>query len=59
LEGTNEIIRVTVSIGLTSCKEYFKEEIDTNTISDMANKALNIAKENGGNRVECFTKDNS
>jgi len=59
LEGTNEIIRVTVSIGITSCKEYFEEEIDTTKISDMANKALNIAKENGGNRVECFTKDNS
>jgi len=59
LEGNNEIIHITVSIGLTSCKEYLEEEIDTNKISGMANKALNVAKENGGNRVECFLNNNS
>jgi diguanylate cyclase (GGDEF)-like protein len=59
LEGTNEIIRVTVSIGLVSCKEYFEEEIDTYKIFDMVGKALHIAKENGGNRVECFSNNNS
>lgn len=59
LEGTNEIIRITVSIGLVSCKEYFEEEIDTYKIFDMVGKALHIAKENGGNRVECFLNNNS
>jgi len=59
LEGTNEIIHITVSIGLVSCKEYFEEEIDTYKIFDMVGKALHIAKENGGNRVECFLNNNS
>ncbi len=59
LEGTNEIIHITVSIGLVSCKEYFEEEIDTYKIFDMVGKALHIAKENGGNRVECSLNNNS
>jgi len=59
LEGTNESIRITVSIGLVSCKEYFEEEIDTYKIFDMVGKALHIAKENGGNRVECFLNNSS
>jgi len=59
LEGTNEIIRITVNIGLVSCNEYFEEEIDTYKIFDMIGKALHIAKENGGNRVECFLNNNS
>jgi diguanylate cyclase (GGDEF)-like protein len=59
IEGTNEILRITVSIGLISCKEYFEEEVDTTKLLDMANKALDIAKENGGNRVECYLDINS
>ena len=59
LEGTNESIRITVSIGLVSCKEYFEEEIDTHKIFDMVGKALHIAKEDGGNRVECFLNNSS
>jgi len=59
LEGTNQIIRVTVSIGVVSCKEYFEEDIDTDKVFEMARKALDIAKENGGNRVECFLNNNS
>jgi len=59
LEGTNETIRITVSIGVVSCKEYFEEEIDIDKVFDMAGKALDIAKENGGDRVECFVNNNS
>ena len=58
LEEIKEILNITVSIGLVSCKEYFEEEIDTAKIFNMANKALDIAKKNGGNRVECFIKNN-
>ena len=59
IEGTNEILRITVSIGFVSCKEYFEEEIDTTKLLDMASKALDVAKENGGNSVECFLDNNS
>ena len=59
LEGINETIDIAVSIGLVSCKEYFKEDIDIDRIFNMADKALVIAKENGGNRVECFSNENS
>ncbi len=59
LEGINETIDIAVSIGLVSCKEYFKEDIGIDRIFNMAGKALVIAKENGGNRVECFSNENS
>lgn len=59
LEGTNETIDVTVSVGLVSCKEYFKGDIDKDRMLDMADIALDIAKEKGGNRVECYTDENS
>ena len=59
LEGTNETIRVTVSIGVVSCKEYFEEEINVDKVFDMAGKALEIAKANGGDRVECFSNNDS
>ena len=59
LEGTNELMRVTVSIGVVSCKEYFEEEINVDKVFDMAGKALKIAKENGGGRVECFSNNDS
>jgi len=59
LEGTNELMRVTVSIGVVSCKEYFEEEINVDKVFDMAGKALEIAKENGGGRVECFSNNDS
>jgi len=59
LEGTNELMRVTVSIGVVSCKEYFEEEINVDKVFDMAGKALEIAKKNGGGRVECFSNNDS
>lgn len=56
IEDTNEAVRVTVSIGLASSKEFFQDEdINPDKILEIANKALHLAKENGGNRVECFT----
>ncbi len=59
LEGSSEVLNITVSIGLVSCKEYFVEEIDTAQVFKMAGEALDIAKKNGGNRVECFSNNNS
>jgi len=48
----NEIIRISVSIGLTSCKPILVKEIDIYKIILKADKVLDIAKEKGGNRVE-------
>ncbi len=48
----NEIIRISVSIGLTSCKPSLDKERDIYKIIKIADKALNIAKEKGGNRLE-------
>ncbi len=48
----NEIIRISVSIGLTSCKPSLDKERDIYMIVKIADKALNIAKEKGGNRLE-------
>jgi len=48
----NEIIRISVSIGLTSCKPILVKEIDIYKILLKADKVLDIAKEKGGNRVE-------
>lgn len=48
----NEIIRISVSIGLTSCKPILVKEIDIYKIILKADKILDIAKEKGGNRVE-------
>lgn len=58
-EKNNETIPITVSIGLTSCKEHLDEGVDVNKILGLAHKALNIAKESGGNRVEYFISNNS
>ena len=48
----NEIIRISVSIGLTSCKPILVKEIDIYKIILKADNVLDIAKEKGGNRVE-------
>lgn len=47
----NEIKRISVSIGLTSCKPSLDKERDIYEIIKIADKALNIAKEKGGNRM--------
>ena len=59
IEETDEEVNVTVSVGLISCKEHLREDIDTDTILEMANEALETAKKNGGNRVECYSASNS
>ena len=48
----NEIIRISVSIGLTSFKPILVKEIDIYQIILNADNVLDIAKEKGGNRVE-------
>jgi len=47
-----ETIHITVSIGITSCKSCKDKEKDFYKIINIANEALDIAKEKGGNRVE-------
>ena len=46
------MIRISVSIGLTSCKPSLDKEIDIYKIIKKADKVLDIAKEKGGNRLE-------
>jgi len=48
----NEIIRISVSIGLTSFKPILVKDIDIYQIILNADNVLDIAKEKGGNRVE-------
>ncbi len=48
----NEIIRISVSIGLTSFKPILVKKIDIYQIILNADNVLDIAKEKGGNRVE-------
>ncbi len=59
LEGTNDSISVTVSIGIVTCHEYFAEELTTEKVFEMAGQALQVAKEKGGDRVEFFVNNNS
>ena len=47
-------IHITTSIGITSCKPSSTQEIDAQQLIQMADKALDIAKQNGKNRVEYF-----
>jgi len=48
----DETIHITASIGITSCKPCLDKEIDIYRIINIADKALNVAKEKGRNRVE-------
>ncbi len=48
----NEIIRISISIGLTSFKPILVKGIDIYQIILNADNVLDIAKEKGGNRVE-------
>lgn len=59
LEGTNDSISITVSIGIVTCHEYFAEELTTEKVFEMAGQALQVAKEKGGDRVEFFVNNNS
>ena len=56
IDGNDESIRVTVSIGLATCNEAMQEEeINPDKMMEMAYEALNSAQQKGGNRVECFS----
>ncbi len=48
----DETIHITASIGITACKPCLDKEIDIYKIINIADKALDIAKEKGRNRVE-------
>ncbi len=51
-EDKGESARITVSIGMTSFKPEPEDKTDIRNIINLAEKALNKAKEGGGNRIE-------
>ena len=50
---------ITISMGITSSNPCQNKEIDIHKIITIADNALNIAKEKGGNKIEHLTTDNS
>jgi diguanylate cyclase (GGDEF)-like protein len=50
--GNDGIINITISIGITESNPSSDNQVDILEIIDIADKALTIAKEQGGNRVE-------
>ena len=51
-EKESETIHITVSIGISFCEPCLDKETAIYEIINTADKALNVAKEKGGNRVE-------
>ena len=58
-EEVSETIHITISIGATSCKPSADKNIDIYNIINSTNKALDLAKERGGNRVEYLVTNNT
>ena len=58
-EEDNKTIHITISIGATSCKPGADKGIDIYNIINSTNKALDLAKERGGNRVEYLVTSNT
>ncbi len=54
-----EEIHITISIGVTSYIPRPDDEIDIHKIINMADKALNLAKESGENTMECLLPSNT
>ncbi len=54
-----EEIHITISIGVTSYIPRPDDEIDIHKIINMAEKALNLAKESGANTMECLLPSNT
>jgi len=50
--GNDGIINITISIGITECNPGSDNEVDILNIIDIADRALIIAIDQGGNRVE-------
>jgi len=50
-------INITASIGITPCKLPGEKAIDIYENVTMLEKALDKAKQNGGNRIECFPEN--
>ncbi len=57
-EKESETIHITVSIGITFCEPSLDKETAIYEIINTADKALNVAKEKGGNRVEYLSTSN-
>ena len=53
-----ETIHITVSIGISFCEPCLDKETAIYEIINTADKALNVAKEKGGNRVEYLSTSN-
>jgi diguanylate cyclase (GGDEF)-like protein len=52
---TNEVIQITMSIGIAVCKPRRDNDLDSNRIISMAEKALEHAKKSGGNTVQHYS----
>jgi GGDEF domain-containing protein len=52
---TNEMIHITMSIGIIACKPRRDNDLDSNKIIVMAEKALESAKKAGGNTVHHYS----
>ena len=57
-EKESETIHITVSIGISFCEPCLDKETAIYEIINTADKALNVAKEKGGNRVEYLSTSN-
>lgn len=57
--GADGSISVTISIGITESKPGSDDVVDLLKIIDIADKALTIAKEAGGNRIEYHTSSSA
>ena len=51
---TNEKIKITASIGVTAWKPSLEKNFDAVGMIGMAEKAILLAKKEGGNRVDCY-----
>ena len=57
--GDDGLIGITISIGITESKPGTGGEIDIFKIIDAADKALTLAKEQGGNRIEFLSNSSA
>jgi len=57
--GDDGLIGITISIGITESKPGSGGEVDIFKIIDIADKALTLAKEQGGNRIEFLSNSSA
>jgi diguanylate cyclase (GGDEF)-like protein len=57
--GNDGLIGITISIGITESKPVSDGEVDIFKIIDVADKALTLAKQQGGNRIEFLSNSSA